>query len=97
MEVRHEDPKLERLEIDDKYTAGFGSNVVKAFRRQMNFVRKAVDERDFYAMKSLHFERLTGKRAGQHSIRLNDQFRLVFRIEKQPQKTAVIVELVDYH
>jgi proteic killer suppression protein len=97
MNVRYEDRRLERLEIDEKNTGGFGSNVVKAFRRQMNFIRNAVDERDFYAMKSLHFERLSGKRAGEHSIRLNDQFRLVFRIERAPSKTVVIIEIVDYH
>ncbi|MGA2585004.1 MAG: type II toxin-antitoxin system RelE/ParE family toxin [Tepidisphaeraceae bacterium] len=97
MEVRHEDRRLERLESDEKYTGGFGSNVVKAYRRQMNFIRNAVDERDFYAMKSLHFEKLAGDRAGKHSIRLNDQFRLVFRIERIPSKTIVIIEILDYH
>jgi proteic killer suppression protein len=48
-------------------------------------------------MKSWRFEKLSGRRAGQHSIRLNDQFRLVVRLESTPLKTVVIVEIVDYH
>jgi proteic killer suppression protein len=97
MEVRFEDRKLERLEIDPSFTAGFGAAIIKSFRNRMNFIRQAVDERALYAMKSWHFEKLSGKRAGQHSIRLNDQFRLVVRLERSPVKTVVIVELVDYH
>jgi proteic killer suppression protein len=98
MEVRFEDhQKLARLEIEPTFTAGFEANIVKAFRNRMNFIRQAVDERAFYAMKSWHFEKLAGKRAGQHSIRLNDQFRLVLRLERAAIKTVVIVELVDYH
>ena len=97
MEVRFEDRKLERLETDPSFSAGFAANLVKAFRNRMNFIRQAVDERALYAMKSWHFEKLSGNRAGQHSIRLNDQFRLIIRVERVAVKTVVIVELVDYH
>jgi toxin HigB-1 len=39
-------------------------------------------------------ERLTGDRAGQYSIRVNDQYRLCFRwTEAGPED----VEIVDYH
>ncbi len=48
-------------------------------------------------MKSLHYEKLRGDREGQHSMRLNDQWRLVLRIEVAVGKTAVIIEVVDYH
>ena len=39
-------------------------------------------------------ERLTGDRAGQHSIRINDQWRVCFRWH---QGDAYDVEIVDYH
>ncbi len=39
-------------------------------------------------------ERLQGKRAGQHSIRINDQWRICFRWEAGD---AHDVEIVDYH
>ncbi len=39
-------------------------------------------------------EALKGDRKGQHSIRINDQFRICFRWTKQG---AEDVEIVDYH
>ena len=41
-----------------------------------------------------HLEALKGDRAGQHSIRINDQFRLCF-VWKEPDVTEV--EIADYH
>jgi proteic killer suppression protein len=97
VDVRFEDRKLARLEIDPSYTAGFGPNLVKAFRNRLGFIRSAMDKRTFYAMKSWHFEKLHGNRAGQQSIRLNDQFRLIVRLENSPSKIIVIIEVIDYH
>jgi proteic killer suppression protein len=45
----------------------------------MQYIRAASDERDFYALKSLHYEKLHGKRSHQRSMRLNDQFRLILQ------------------
>lgn len=41
-----------------------------------------------------HLEALSGDRKGQHSIRINDQFRICFRWETDG---AYEVEIVDYH
>jgi proteic killer suppression protein len=43
----------------------------------MQTIRAAPDERVFYQLKSLHFEELLGNRSHQHSMRLNDQWRLI--------------------
>lgn len=41
-----------------------------------------------------HLEALKGKRKGQHSIRINDQFRVCFRwTDEGPED----VEITDYH
>ena len=53
MEVRFEDPTLERLEADPNFTNGMDGALVKAFRKRLQFIRAAADERAFYAMKSL--------------------------------------------
>jgi proteic killer suppression protein len=39
-------------------------------------------------------ERLSGRRAGQHSIRINDQWRICFRWSRGD---AYEVEITDYH
>ncbi|CAN5473622.1 type II toxin-antitoxin system RelE/ParE family toxin [soil metagenome] len=97
MLVRHTDKKLERLETDLQFRAGFGPDVVKAFRKRMALIRAAVDERAFYAMKSLHYEKLKGDRGHQRSMRLNDQFRLLVELEVILEKTIVIISIEDYH
>ena len=98
MDVRFADERLDRLETDPRYTAGFSQAVVRAFRKCMQVIRSAPDERVFYGMKSLHFEKLQGKRSHQRSIRLNDQWRLIIEFEgKAPGKIVVVVSVEDYH
>lgn len=49
---------------------------------------------DLRAIRSNRLEKLKGDRAGQFSIRVNDQYRICFRwIDNEPHD----VELVDYH
>jgi proteic killer suppression protein len=99
MEVRFEDADdLDRLETDPEFTGKRSPAVVKGFRKVMQFIRAAVDERDFYAMKSLHFEKLQGARDHQRSMRLNDQWRLVVELEsKEENKVVVVKGIEDYH
>lgn len=98
MEVRFEDPALERLGADPNFTSGLDGALVKAFRKRLQFIRAASDERAFYAMKSLHYEKLQGDRAGQRSVRLNDQWRLIVRLEEDDAgKQVVVVSIADYH
>ena len=98
MEVVFRDSSLDRLEADAKFNAGFSRAVVKAFRKRMQYIRGAADERAFYEMKSLHFEKLKGDRKEQHSMKLNDQWRLIVKLEKKSEKTVVeILSIEDYH
>lgn len=46
------------------------------------------------SLPGLHLEKLRGDRTGQHSIRINDQYRVFFR---WTEKGAEDVEIVDYH
>ncbi|WP_435750831.1 type II toxin-antitoxin system RelE/ParE family toxin [Thauera sp. AutoDN2] len=98
MEVEFDDDDLDRLETDAQFTAGLSQEVVSAYRKRMQQIRSFLDERDFYALKSLHFEKLKGDREGQHSIRLNKKWRLVLEIRgNHPCKVVGIIEIVDYH
>lgn len=98
MEVEFDDDDLDRLETDPHFTAGLSQEVVRAFRKRMQQIRAFRDERDFMHLKSLHFEKLKGGRQGQHSVRLNLQWRLILDIRgNHPCKVIGIVEIVDYH
>ena len=64
----------------------------------MRLIRASLDERDFRAMRSVHFEKLKGERSHEHSFRLNDQWRLIVRIKKSsPKNIIVIYGIEDYH
>jgi len=98
MDVEFADDDLDRLETDVRFTGGFGPDVVKGFRKAMQVIRAAPDERDFYALKGLHFEKLAGDRAHQRSIRLNKQWRLILELTGEaPKKTVRVVGIEDYH
>ena len=98
MKVVFRDSDLDRLEVEADFDAGFQPGVVRAFRRRMQQIRAAPDERDFYKQKSLRFEKLRGNRAHQRSMRLNDQWRLILELEGEASdKTVVIVGIEDYH
>ncbi|MCP5005912.1 MAG: plasmid maintenance system killer protein [Planctomycetes bacterium] len=49
---------------------------------------------DIQEIRGNRFEKLKGKRKGQFSIRINDQYRICFKWEKE---NAADVEIVDYH
>jgi len=98
MEVRFADRALERLERNATEDGGFSQAVVTAFRKRVQALRAAIDERDLYAMKSFRFEKLKGARSHQHSIRLNDQWRLILEFSgTAPNKIVVAMKIEDYH
>lgn len=49
---------------------------------------------DLQEIRGNRFEKLKGKRQGQYSIRINDQYRICF---KWGEENAVDVEIIDYH
>lgn len=88
----------------DNETAGFatGEKVPKweAFRRQaekrLRILDAAATSRDLAALNSNRFEALKGRRKGQYSIRINNQWRICFRWPKEAPG-PLDVEIVDYH
>ncbi|GAB3464225.1 type II toxin-antitoxin system RelE/ParE family toxin [Actinophytocola sediminis] len=98
MRVEYGDEELRRLTEDADFAPRrWGRDVVKAYRKTIQLILAAQDERDLYALRGLRLEKLRGDRAGQHSMRLNDQFRLIATFKTDGDRIAVIIELVDYH
>ena len=63
-------------------------------RRKLRMLNAAQRLDDLRIPPANRLEALRGKRAGQHSIRINDQWRICF-VWQQGQCNAV--EIVDYH
>lgn len=98
MEVTFGDPKLDDLETDEHCKSRFDKSIVRAYRRLMRFIRDSADERDLRAYPGRNFERLKGNRSHQHSMRINDQWRLIFEVKKGiPKNTIHVVAIEDYH
>ncbi len=98
MNVRIDDDDLDRLEIDPRFTNGLSDAVVTSYRRKMQFIRAAKDARDLRSIRALRLEKLKGKRSHLHSIRLNDQMRLILQFEGAGEETeVVVVGIEDYH
>ncbi len=98
MEVSFADRELERLWMEEGFSLGLPSFVTTSFRRKMGYLIQASDTRDLRAMRSLNFEKLKGKRQHEYSIRLNDQFRLVFEMSSEGGKQRIILKSIeDYH
>ncbi|SAL73013.1 Plasmid maintenance system killer protein [Caballeronia choica] len=98
MEIEYRSAICERLEVDGAFTGGYAVAIVTKFRMRIQAIRAAVDERAFYELKSLHFEKLKGDRTGQYSMRLNDQWRLILEFKKNASgKIVVVIGIEDYH
>ncbi len=69
-------------------------NIQKTARRKLVYLDDAEDLRDLLAPPGNRLEKLYGDRAGQHSIRINDQWRICF---KWVGGNARDVEITDYH
>jgi len=62
--------------------------------RKLRMLNRAVGLNDLRVPPANHLERLKGDRAGQYSIRINDQWRVCCRGQ---ENDAFDVEIVDYH
>ena len=70
------------------------TDIQKTARRKLLYLDDADDLRDLMAPPGNRLEALHGNRAGQHSIRINDQWRICF---KWVNGRARDVEIADYH
>jgi proteic killer suppression protein len=98
LRVQYDDAELRRLAEESKYAPReWDATVIKSYRKKLQLIAAAVDERDLYAMKGLRLEQLKGDRLGQSSMRLNDKFRLILTFKTEGDRVAVLLEVVDYH
>lgn len=63
-------------------------------RRKLDQLNQAESLEDLRVPPGNRLEKLRGNRTGQHSIRINEQYRVCFRWTEHGPKA---VEIVDYH
>ena len=77
----------------DEDVARFRS-IERSARRKLLLLHRAMSLQDLRVPPGNRLEALKGEKRGQHSIRINDQWRLCFRWR---DKDAFDVEICDYH
>jgi proteic killer suppression protein len=70
------------------------SDIQQVALRKLRMLNRAVTLQDLLVPPANRLEKLAGDRMGQHSIRINDQWRICFEwVDGDAQN----VEIVDYH
>jgi len=69
-------------------------NIQKIAFRKLRMLNRSSTIQDLRIPPANKLEALSGDRKGQHSIRINDQWRICFRWKNE---NAYNVEIVDYH
>ena len=72
----------------------FPQDIQRRAQRKLMILNNAVDLNDLRVPPGNRLEALSGDRSGQHSIRINDQWRICF---VWSEGNAWQVEIVDYH
>lgn len=85
--------ETERL-FNDEWSPRLPAQIQRVARRKLLLLHQARLLSDLRAPPGNRLEQLKGDRLGQHSIRINDQWRICFRWNGED---AVDVEIVDYH
>ena len=85
-----ETQKIFRGEVSKKLLI----DIQRIARRKLLYLDEADDLQDIQVVPGNRLEKLKGDRAGQYSIRINDQWRICFA---WVANKVVNVEITDYH
>ena len=89
------DRKVERFFLERRLPRAEGwTGVARAASRKLDMLDYAQVLRDLAAPPGNRLEALKGELAGSHSIRINDQWRVIFR---WTDSGPTDVDIVDYH
>lgn len=101
--------EFEKEYLRDLYTKGkcndkkhrFQPDVIKPYKNGINYLILASRKEDLFRINSLHFEALKGDKAGLFSIRVNEQYRIEFRISEISEESILticsIIELSNHY
>ncbi len=94
MVIRSYADAMTRSIASGRVPKGFPSDLARRAVRKLTMIENAMELHDLRSPPGNHLEALKGDRAGQHSIRINDQWRICF---VWTTAGAEQVEIVDYH
>ena len=79
---------------NSKHARQIPRSIWKIVQRKLDMLNRAISLRDLRVPPSNRLEKLRGDLEGLHSIRVNDQYRIVFAFR---DGDAHVVRVLDYH
>jgi len=79
---------------DGEWVKSFSTDIQEIARRKLRMLNNSFDIKDLMIPPSNRLEKLKGNLKDFYSIRVNKQWRIIFKWENG---NAVNVELIDYH
>jgi proteic killer suppression protein len=80
--------------VKDKETSKFPPDVLGIVQRKLDMIKAAARIQDLVSPPANRLEKLKGDRQGFWSIRINDQWRIIFKwLDDGPHD----VQIIDYH
>ena len=92
--IRNYSNKLTEAVADGTVKKGFPSDLIWRAQMMLTLLDNAVELDDLRSPPGNHLEALSGNRKGQHSVRINKQFRICFVWTATGPED---VEITDYH
>ena len=90
----YSDDRARQLLVERRAPKGYAAGLLKVTRRKLVQLDAAATLTDLSVPPGNRLEPLKGELSGRHSIRINDQWRIVFRwTDAGPEQ----VEITDYH
>lgn len=104
MEIRFDKQYLEELYLKGKTSDKkhrFQPQIIAKYRKTVDLLESLSTTEDLYRYHSLHYEALTGDKAGLESVRVNDQYRIEFKTTKLTSEALItvcnIIELSNHY
>jgi toxin HigB-1 len=98
MKVEFADDDLAQICTDQAYRLGLPVAVIRMARFRLIQLEAARDERDLRNLKGLRYKKGKGGRDGTRSIRINDQYRIVFTLSEEDRPPIIrVIEIGDTH
>jgi proteic killer suppression protein len=76
------------------FSSKLPQNIQSVAKRKLDMIRMAHNENDLRVPPANKFEKLSGNLQGFYSIRINDQYRIVFKYDNG---NAYDLYITDYH
>ena len=92
MDVEFRDERLALIRTDRAAETRLPCSVIRSWREIVVVIDAIPDARTLRNWQSLGYERL---RRGEHSIRLSDQWRIVFQLDESRSPPVMIVVAID--